>query len=89
MNRQGWAWGTTDGGQWLTILGSHYERPVLTATAGEAVRPAAYNAPWFADERAPILAYVVEVWHPGVASGRAYRIDQAATAAGGSVASTT
>lgn len=88
VNRQGWAWGTTGAGEWLTILGSHWERPALAATAEEAVRPEAYDAPWFAGEHAPILAHVTEVWHPGVESGRAYRINRTATGAASEVATT-
>lgn len=30
--RTGWAWGLTTAGEWLTILGSAYLRPVLTDT---------------------------------------------------------
>lgn len=72
--REGWAWGTTDGGEWLTILGSHWASPTLADTAGDAVLPEAAAAPWLRDRM--VLAHVSEVWHPGVASGRAYRINR-------------
>lgn len=37
---EGWAWGTTDGGQWLTIAGSALDTPVLAVEAADAVAPA-------------------------------------------------
>ena len=73
-NRSGWAWGTTDSGEWLTILGSHWAPGVLVPTAEEAIRPVVADAEWNAGRF--FLAYVSEVYHPGVSSGRAYRIDK-------------
>lgn len=70
--REGWSWGTADGPEWLTILGSHWGSPILAATADEAIKPEALNAEWNTDRAA--LAHVTEVYHPGVASGRAYRV---------------
>jgi len=78
--RKGWAWGTTDGGEWLTILGSHWSAPLLADTAAEAALPEAASAPWLRDRM--VLAHVTETWHPGVASGRAYRINQIEQASG-------
>ncbi len=36
---EGWAWGTTDGGEWLTIAGSALERAALAETPEDAVPP--------------------------------------------------
>ena len=74
--REGWAYGTTDSGDWLTILGSHWKAPDLALEAGGAIRP---DVEWIQDRL--ILARVRETWHPGVASGRAYRILEVAARA--------
>lgn len=70
--REGWSWGTTDSGEWLTILGSHWSSPTLYDTAEEATlaKPVALDQPWNADRA--VLAYVRETYHPGVTSGQAY-----------------
>lgn len=66
MNNIGYAWGTTSGGEWLTIPGSYWKAPVLTETAEEAERP--YPA-------ADTLARVERWTHPGVTGdGRAFKI---------------
>lgn len=70
--RQGWSWGSVEGPEWMMILGSHWAAPVLAATPEEAVKHEAWDQPWNADRAA--LAHVTEVFHPDVASGRAYRI---------------
>lgn len=72
--RHGWSWGTTDSGEWLTILGSHHRAPVLAPTPEDAVRNTYYDQPWM--EGRGILARVTEVYHPGVSGGRAYRIHE-------------
>lgn len=71
--RTGWSAGTTTGGEWLTILGSHWAAPPLypTAEAAEAAIPANLHQ---STAEAMVVRYVRETWHPGVASGRAYRI---------------
>lgn len=72
--REGWSAGTTTGGQWLTILGSHFRVPTLhpTAAAAEAAIPATLTGPLRAEL---VVRYVRETWHPGVTGdGRAYRI---------------
>lgn len=74
MERLGYSAGTTDSGEWLTILGSHHAAPTLYATEAEA-RDAipADLGPWLADRM--VVKLVREVYHPGVTgSGRAYRI---------------
>lgn len=76
--RRGWSWGTTGTGkEWLTILGSHWAAPPLVERREDAIKNAAYHQPWFADQGVT-LALVVEVYHPGVESGRAYRIEEIA-----------
>lgn len=65
--RRGYAWGMTDGGEWLTIAGSAWRAPVLAETPEAAVRD---DDPW-----TNTLALVEERWHPGVSGdGRAYKI---------------
>lgn len=64
-NSTGYSWGTAEGGEWLTILGSHWAPPVLTDHPEEAKRP---------HPSANVLARVERCYHPGVASGRAFRI---------------
>lgn len=61
----GYAWGSTSGGKWLTIAGSHWRAPALTETPEQAQRP--YPA-------ADTLARVERWTHPGVESGRAFKI---------------
>ncbi|WP_127355790.1 hypothetical protein [Actinacidiphila soli] len=66
MNSTGYAWGTTDGGAWLTIPRSYHKAPVLTETAEQAQRP--YPG-------ADTLARVERYTHPAVTgSGRAFKI---------------
>ena len=66
MNSTGYAWGTTHGGEWLTIPGSFHTVPVLTETAEQAERP---------HPGADTLARVERYTHPGVTgSGRALKI---------------
>jgi hypothetical protein len=65
--KAGYAWGLLIGSEeWLTIPGSHWEVPPLTETPQAAKRP--YPA------AADTLALVERWWHPGVGSGRAFRI---------------
>lgn len=51
--RKGWTWGTTSKGEWLTIAGSHWARPLLAENRDDAV-------PYPANiiGQAPILALV-------------------------------
>ncbi len=77
--REGWAWGMTDSGEWLTILGSAWDTPPLAPTADQAQRPPALDAEWRRDRAT--LARVREMWHPGVSgSGLAYLIIERAPA---------
>ena len=70
MSCEGWAWGTTDGGEWLTIPGSVYAHPTLHPTAGDAPRPT-----YVILGHDLVLARVREVAHHGVTvTGLAYRI---------------
>lgn len=64
--KTGYAWGLLIGSEeWLTIPGSHWDAPPLTETPQAARRPYA---------EADTLALVERWWHPGVGSGRAFRI---------------
>lgn len=57
--RKGWAWGTTDSGEWLCIAGSAHARPHLARTPGEAV-----PYPTNIINTTPVLALVEDLGHP-------------------------
>lgn len=74
MAREGYSAGTTDSGEWLTILGSYHAAPVLYATMAEARAAIPANLHPSLAERM-VVKLVREVYHPGVTgSGHAYRI---------------
>jgi hypothetical protein len=57
--RKGWAWGTTTGGEWLTIAGSHWAAPLLAESREDAV-------PYPANiiNSTPVLALVENLGYP-------------------------
>jgi hypothetical protein len=73
--RTGWAYGTTSSGQWLTIPGSAYKRPVLHP-AREDAETALAASPLAGNPHMHLtVAHVTEVEHGGVTvTGLAYRI---------------
>lgn len=63
--REGWAAGFVYTGRWLTISGTHWEPATLYDTQQEATEHRSGDM---------VVRYVREVWHPGVESGRAYKV---------------
>jgi hypothetical protein len=71
--RSGWAYGAVAGGEWLTIHGSAYQRPVLYPArelAAEALEASSLR------DSGLSVAHVTEIWHAGMTGPRpcAYRI---------------